>query len=515
VSISHWNLYPAPGCGENIHNGGYIWERDDITSKQLRDLAENPGYMKDQIARVLNEGPTKATKDIINRPDADGMKRRETKDLFEIWYYYGQVEREDMLVAGCTDEELEAAGCQNGYLFDAHVVMVNNRVLKATPNLLDSGEFPYDLMIWQKRAGMPWGKGVARQVRNAQRMVNGATRNLMDNAGLAGGPMVLYKQGLIEPEDGKAEIRPLKVWRAGEDADLDHLGNALTYIKMDMMQPELTNIIYLGLKFAEDTTGLPAIMQGQMGSHQPDTLGQTEILNNNASTVRRRIARLFDDYVTEPHIRRYYTYLLQYGEDDDEKGDFSIDARGSSALVERSMYAQQLMQMLQAASNPVYGLDPNKVSDELLKSWRIDPKRLGFDDEKWQQIVENLANPQQQEDPRLQVAQINAEVKQALDDMKYQFQAQENDKDRQLKAIQEEKQQQHEVYMEQLDTALKAELAEMERTGRKDINLDNIKSNMARDVMKLRVQKELSGTQAITPAVEPRGRAAPGRSFQD
>jgi hypothetical protein len=71
----------------------------------------------------------------------------------------------------------------------------------------------------------------------------------------------------------------------------------------------------------EDSTGLPMLLQGQLGK-APDTVGGMTMLNNNASAVLRRLARTFDDCVTEPHIRRYYAWLLQYGEDD-EKGDFS------------------------------------------------------------------------------------------------------------------------------------------------------------------------------------------------
>jgi hypothetical protein len=51
------------------------------------------------------------------------------------------------------------------------VTMVNNRVIKAALNPLDSGDFPYDVLPWQRKSGMPWGNGVARQGRTPQRIV--------------------------------------------------------------------------------------------------------------------------------------------------------------------------------------------------------------------------------------------------------------------------------------------------------------------------------------------------------
>jgi hypothetical protein len=47
--------------------------------------------------------------------------------------------------------------------------------------------------------------------------------------------------------------------------------------------------------------------------------------NSNALTTmgdtRRMVARQIDDDLTEPHIRRYYTWILMYVKEE-EKGDF-------------------------------------------------------------------------------------------------------------------------------------------------------------------------------------------------
>jgi hypothetical protein len=51
------NVWPDPGCGENIHDGKGIYERQRLTAKQVRDLVKQPGYMKEQIRKVLEEGP--------------------------------------------------------------------------------------------------------------------------------------------------------------------------------------------------------------------------------------------------------------------------------------------------------------------------------------------------------------------------------------------------------------------------------------------------------------------------
>lgn len=513
--IDYWNLYPDGGCGENLHNGSYVFERDDITPKQLRDLIGVPGYLEDQIKAALDEGPTQAEK--VYRGSGD-LKPRDTKGLFEIWYFYGEIPKEDMEAAGCECE---------GDSIPAQITMVNNRVVKATLNPLDTGDFPYDIMIWKKRKGMPWGVGVARQIRTPQRMINGAGRNLMDNAGLAGGPMWAFKQGVLEPIDGVAELAPRKGWIASDDADMDEVARAFAYFKLDMMVNELQAIIYLGLKMAEDVTGLPMIMQGQMGAQRLETLGQTQILNNNANIVRRRIARLFDDLVTEPHVRRYYAYLLQYGEDS-EKGEFVIDARGSSNLVERAIQKEKTMEWLQLSQNPIYGIDPKKVAKELLRADKFDPKAFEFDDEDWKKVVEGMTQPQQ--DPRQAIAEITAQLKMQLEQFKGQKEMTMQDKDHQhkerMKAADIQSEERIAEMQAQIDQAveifrgdLNKQLTEMKYQGDKDLQFDKLKTSLNETVMRLTTQKELSAQGAPAalmpkPPTEPAGRAQPGESYQ-
>jgi hypothetical protein len=514
--IDYWNLFPDGGCGDNLHNGSYIFERDDITSKQLRDLIGVPGYLEEQIRAALDEGPTQAEKEFR---DIDDMKRRDTANLYEIWYFHGEIPKEDMEAAGCE--------CERDAM-PAQITMVNNRVIKATLNPLDTGDFPYDIMVWKKRKGVPWGTGVARAIRTPQRMINGAGRNLMDNAGLAGGPMWYFKQGVLTPIDGVAELAPRKGWIASEDAELDHLQNAFGYFKLDMMVNELQSIIQLGLKMAEDVTGLPMIMQGQMGQQSIDTLGQTQILNNNANIVRRRIARLFDDLVTEPHVRRYYAYLLQYGEDN-EKGEFVIDARGSSNLVERTIQKEKTLELMNMAQNPVFGLDPKKVAREYLRSEKFDPKNFEYDDEEWKEIVANLSQPQQQ-DPRLAIAEMNAQLRLQAEQMKLEAGMAKQDKDLQhrerMKSADIQSDQQVAQMRAEIEQAvavfegdLKKQLAEMKYQGDKDIQFDKLKTSLNETVMRLTTQKELSALSAPArhmpaPPTEPAGRAPAGQSYQ-
>lgn len=488
LRIDPWNFYPDGACGESIHNGSHCWERDDITEKGLSDLKDAPGYINDQIDRVLEEGALKATRIAPDRPMPDGSTP-DKKGMFEIWYFTGNMRREDLEACGCND-------LPDGHIsIPAQVTMVNNRVIKAIMNPIDTGELPYDVMVWQKRTGNWAGIGVSRQIRTPQEIVVGAGRNLMDNAGRAGGPQLVLQQGVVVPHDTVYEVTPWKIWLASADADMNNLDKAFRFVVIPMLQQELTNIINMGMKLAEDVTGLPMLLQGQQGS-APDTLGGLQIMNNNSSTVLRRIARLFDDLITEPHVRRYYAYLLVYGEDN-EKGDFQIDARGSSALVQRDVENQSIAEMANMVSNPIFGIDPKKWAIEWLKSKHLDPGRFNFDDDKWKEIVENMGKGPQ--DPRLAVAQLRAETDAKLKQMDQAFEQQESDKDRQL-----------DLMLAAMDGELGKEGIGME--ARKV--LENAKARLADTVIKIRAQERMQANQQLLkPPVEPAGRAEKGKAF--
>ena len=390
--VSLWNFYPDGSCGTDIQRGSYVFEADDITARKLMDLKADPTYIAEMIDMCIEEGPTSPTDGTRKR--AEGAKTKE-KDLFQIWYGHLQVTKKDMEAAGCV--------CRDGKeLYPAVVTMVNDRIIKITMSALDSGEFPYDVMVWQAQPDSWTGTGVSRQMRECQKGATAAVRNMQDNNALSAGPQIVIDRSKLVPANSIWELTPRKIWYTKEGEEAGNVRDAFQVISIETRQNELMNTITFWLKEAEDVTGLPMLLQGQQGS-APDTVGGMQIMNNNGSTVLRRIARTYDDRITEPHIGRYYEWMLLYGPDD-AKGDFTIDARGSSALVERDGQAQQIVQMLGMSLNPAYGLDPALVMQDFLKVMRFDPKNLLLSDEKKQEM-DSQPPP---EDPRIAAAKIAA-----------------------------------------------------------------------------------------------------------
>lgn len=513
-AIDVWDFFPDPNCGEDIQNGEFVFERDYLTAKDLLELANSPdlGYLPEEIKRVIEEGPGKKY--------IDGKDRTKSEDMFEVWYYTGwiDVEKAQIFDDDDTGYELEDEDCAGDFRMFS-IVMVNDSIIKGNESALDDS-FPYDVMVWQRVAGMPWGIGVSRQMRESQQFMTASARNLVDNMGLAAIPMIAIRRDGIEPENKQWELKKGKVWWLTDEM-VKAITDSIQFLAVPSMQTELIANMQLATKMAEDMTGINFLLQGQQGS-APDTVGGMELLHRNASSLLRRIARLFDENVTERHIKRYHEWLLLYGKDD-EKCDLQIQAIGSSALVEREIQAMQAVQLLQLSMNPAFGMSPKKAADEVLRAWRFEPSKFEMDEQEKAQMQQNPPMA-----PAVQAAQIRAQSDMQKEQIRQQTEAGKIKADVDRDAIfqqgvaqraqvdYEYKQKLLNLEIEKMQ--LQRDLAVMDYANKHQIALDKVKSDLARDAMKLNTQKQLAEMgapgQTITPPTEPAGRAPNGQSFQ-
>jgi len=475
------NVWPDPSCGEDIHDGKGIFERDRMTAKQVRDLAKQPGYMKDRLRSILEEGPKRsATMEEVSDEDV----RDYYKGTFEVWTYWGEVSHEDLECAGVEVGEYDPLNTVS-----ACVVFINNTVVKAYLNPLETGEIPYDFYVWEKVAGSCWGYGIPYLMRAQQKVLNAAWRMMMDNAGVTSRGQVVMKPGVVAPADKQWQLTAGKIWYATDD--IDDVRKAFTTFEFNSHQAELAQIIDMASKLADEETGLPMLTQGEK-TNAPDTVGGMQMLMNAANVVLRRLVKQFDDMVTKPHIRRYYDYNMMYNEKEDIKGDFSVDARGSSALLIRDIQNQAFMNLLAAATNPVFGqmVDPKKLFEKALQAQHIDPAEIMLSDEEIAQKQEQAAQMQgqQPEDPRIMAAQIKAQT----EGQRAQVMGQVTQIEAQTKL--ELARQNQAARIAELQLKREIEMIQLAQT--KELTLEQIKAKLADTAIKERGKKELFTAEA-------------------
>jgi hypothetical protein len=518
----------------------------------VRDLKGLPGYLNTQIDKALDAGPTR-TKTPSRNP-LDNVNQ-ENKHPYEIWFFHGTMKRDDFKIA---NPDAEKTLKKDQKLVHAIVTMIGDIVVRASINPLDSGELPYDAIPWVRRPGFWAGVGIGEQLIVPQRTCNASFRAWLNNAGITAGPQIVINRKLVTPAiPNDYTLTSNKVWYLTDEGLMDDVRKAFLSFDIHNTGRELKELFDTAMRLAEESTNIPLITQGLSGTTTPDTLGATQMQNNNANQLLRNVGYTFDDHHTVPSTNRWYEWLLlDSNVPEEEKGDWKIHAHGSVALVERSIHDQFLLQMANFVINPAFGADPKKWFAQTLKSKHMDPADIMMTPEQ----IAKLESQPPQPAPAVQVAMIKAKT----EEMKLQLEQKRNqeedalarelaqldaqaqmageklrnetaqlriktDTDRDTAFVQAEAQRiQTEYEGKTKELALKKDLAMLDYASKHQMTLDQTKAKLADTAMKLQVQKELaamdtraslhmhhapSGDALLKPPTQAPGKAPNGKAF--
>lgn len=422
--VDIWSFFPDMDA-RKIEEANGTFERHLMTPKMLREFARLEGVDQDAVRRILRQKPAETA------PSYLASLRNLKQDLqqignafYHVWEYSGPLEPEEMrdLALAMGDEATVQELGEIDPLMEVHAVIwfCQEELLRFTIYPLDSNECMYSVFNLSKEEASIFGKGIPAMMRDPQSSLNAAWRAMMDNAGLATGPQIVVDRTIIEPANGVWELEPRKIWYSKKSIPRED--RAFASFNIDMHQEPLANIIALSKQFIDDMTAMPAIAQGEQGSNVTKTAQGMALLMNSTNVVFRRIVKNYDDDVTTPNIRRFYDWNMQFNPKKAIKGDYCIDARGSSVLLVREMQAQNLMMIaMQLGQHPVYGpmLKNRDVLRMLFKAHMIPADEVVLSDDEIDAVLADAAAQaeaatQAQEDAanlQIQIANMNNDTK--------------------------------------------------------------------------------------------------------
>jgi hypothetical protein len=355
--VDYWSYFPDPEATRPEESEG-DFERHVMSGKDLRKLARQPGFDRNAIERLLRSGPQRETPDyFVKLRDVMGLRVDTSAKRYHGWEFRGPMAEDDLRAlyeALGRGEELNDLDLSP--LEEVHVCVwfCQGELLKLALHPLDSGDTIYSVFCLERDDSSIFGIGIPRIMRNSQAALNGAWRMMMDNGGLSSGPQIVIDQQAIEPADGTWDLKPRKIWLRKKDVPRE--SPPFETYEISSHQAELANIITAAMQFIDEETGVPKIAQGDQGASPTETLGGMTILMNSANVVFRRWVKNFDDDLTVPCITRGYHFNMQFSEKEEIKGDFEVDARGSSVLLVREMQAQNLIPLVERWSvHPLLG----------------------------------------------------------------------------------------------------------------------------------------------------------------
>ena len=423
ANVDPWNFFPDMSA-TRWEDSEFIYERHLLTKKQLRKLAKQPGFMEKQIAKVLMNTPNanSAHLSYLNElREINGITQIQNDNRYEILEYHGPIEKSDLVTCGCNGLDIEDPLEE----YEGVVWLCMGIVIKVGLNHLDSDELPYNVLNWEKDSTCVFGFGVPYRMRGPQKVMNASWRMVLDNAGLSTGPQIIINKSLVEPADGKWELTPRKIWWMTSKDPKFRADYAMQTFNIDSRQNELTAIFEMAHRLADEETSVP---QTQMGNQSGDTqqpamlktLGGTALWMSSNNIMMRKAVKNFDDDITVPMITRFYDWNMQFNEKPEIKGDYSIDARGTSVLLVREMQARNIMEFINAALSMPGGPEELKtrgVLKNMAKGMQVSIDDVMRTDDESDTAIENAKqNPPQ--DPEVQKIAAQKELKQMEIDAK-------------------------------------------------------------------------------------------------
>ena len=411
--VDPWNFFPDMNAA-SLEDAEFIFQRHLMGKKDLRALAKREGFLYDQIREVLEQQePTyQSTASHINDLRSINGVSSARQSRFEVWEYHGPIDKEDIRAAGCecSDDALEE--------HEGIVWFVDGRVIKVAMNPMETEEHPYSVYNWEKDDASVFGFGIPYLMRNAQRAINAAWRMSLDNAGLSVGPQTVVNRHIVRPADGNWNLAPKKMWELTDRNRNVH--EVFGSFEINSHLPELQAILNTAKSIADEETNLPIIAQGEQGQYTRTATGMS-LLMNSANVVTRRSVKNFDDDITRTFLTRLYDWNMQNNPKPEIKGDYFVDARGSSALLTKETQAQNLIQLMSIAPQYAGIIKIPELVRKTVQSMQLDAVQLvASDDEVAQQ--EQAAQEQPQVSPEQEKLQMQAQIEQ----LKAQVQQEKN-----------------------------------------------------------------------------------------
>ena len=372
-AVSIFDLYPDP-YATSIDDMRNIFRRHIISRQDFVDLKDYPGFNSDLIDYCIEEYPDgnhyeeqheKDRREIANINDYETKTKK-----FEVIEFWGSLNGYDLMEVGVELDDEDPS-----MEYQANIWFTEDKVIKAQLNPLPGGVIPYFIFPYEKNPHAFWGTGVPRMMRDSQSTMNAATRIYLDNVALSSGPMVEVNTDIMASGEDPTELYPWRVFlREGGDGNQP----MVRFYQPQSNSPALVSVIELFRRFADETTALPSYTHGQTQSSLNRTATGISILMSNANIVLKSVIKNIDDYLTKPMIRSLYDWNMTWNENEMVKSDMRVVARGSTALIQKEVQSQRLLQFLSLINNPIDAqmVDREKLLTDIAKSLDIDPDEV-------------------------------------------------------------------------------------------------------------------------------------------
>lgn len=350
-------------------NDGYCFERHRLSRKDIVALIGVPGYNEAAIRQVLDELGRGGLKEWLV-PDLERAEQ-ENRESTAVWSstkiqaleFWGSAQGKLLLEYGVPSQFVSDPLLE----YEINSWMIGPHVIKAVINPDQTGVKPYSVTSFEKIDGSWWGKGVPEVMADSQDAANATSRALINNVGLASGPMVEVKKNRLAPGENGSVIWPWRIFQTEDNMMKE--GPSIHFYQPQLIASELIEVCDKYERQADEETGIPRFAHGDPDiSGAGGTASGLSMLMTAAARGIKDLIGSIDQDLTTPTIERTYDFNMRFDPDQTIKGDAKVVARGVSSLMAREQRIIRVNETLQQTNNPIdFAIMGPEGRKELLK----------------------------------------------------------------------------------------------------------------------------------------------------
>lgn len=338
-----WDYYPDMSA-KYLHQMDGQFQRMVMSKSQVRDLANNPEFMGDEIKAYLKDNPKGNYKEKPFESELRTMGpqtnvRQNDGRKYEVIIWDGFLSAEYLKAAGVAVPESESADSVK-----AIVWTIDGRVIRATMNpwsMLEEEQRinTFHVFIFEEDDASLVGNGLPRVMRDSQMGLSAAVRMMLDNASITCGPMLEINRGLLAPGQDQKQVGAYEVWYRDDDSAATAAAQAVRNIPIDGHLSELMKVQELFQSFADIETFVNPATGGDMqkGPSEPfRTAAGASMLRGDAALPFKDVVRNFDIF-TQSVIGSLVAFNRHFNTKESIKGDFQVVPRGSTSLIAKEV----------------------------------------------------------------------------------------------------------------------------------------------------------------------------------